>query len=78
MAINIHGNLGAEEVFDVPFGKGLQGAAVGADHLIDEVFLLLLQLADFLLDAVFGDESVGEYGIPLADAVGAVDCLCFG
>lgn len=43
----------------------------------DEGAFLLLEKANFFLDAVFHDEAVGEDGLLLADAVGAVDGLGF-
>lgn len=70
--------LRAEEILDVTFGKRLELGAVCADHLIDELLLLLLKLADFFLDTVLGYESIGEDRITLSDTVGAVDGLRLG
>ena len=47
------------------------------NQTVNEFFLLLLQLIDFLLDGPFGDEFINLDGILLADAVGSVGGLLF-
>jgi hypothetical protein len=52
-------------------------AVVGVDDGVGEVAFGFLELEDFFLDGVAGDEAVGEDLAGLADAVGAVDGLGF-
>ena len=51
------------------------GEVLLAEDVFREGAFLFLEAADFFFDAVFDDEAVGENGLFLTDAVGAVDRL---
>lgn len=51
------------------------GEVLLAEDVFREGAFLFLEAADFFLDAVFHQQTVGEDGLLLADAVGAVDRL---
>jgi hypothetical protein len=53
------------------------GEALVAEHVGDELGLLVLEDADLLFDGVAGEQAVGDDLVFLADAVGAVDGLVF-
>jgi len=54
-----------------------QDAVVGRDDCLGQAALVILQLQDFFLDGIAGDETVGEDVPILPDAVRAIDGLCF-
>ncbi len=45
------------------------------DHLVNQVFLLLLKLVHFILHCALRDEADDLHDIFLSDAVSAVGCL---
>ena len=66
-----------EEDGQVVGGKAGEEGVVFGDDGVGEVAFGLLELQDFFLDGIAGDEAVGEDVADLADAVGAVDGLGF-
>ena len=66
----------AEEEVEILECEGA-GEVFLAKDVVGEGAFFLLEEADFFLDGAFDDESVGEDGLFLADAVSAVDRLGF-
>ena len=66
----------AEEEVEILESEGA-GEVFLSENVVSEGAFLFLEEADFFLDGVFDEEAVGEDGLFLADAVGAVDGLGF-
>ena len=62
----------AEEEVEILEREGA-GEVFLAEDVVGEGAFFLLEEADFFLDRAFDDESLGEYGLFLTDAVRAVD-----
>src|SRR5680860_125748 len=67
----------AEQPSNVVFGERSREGAVCVHHVGEQRGLPLLELHDLLLDGADRDVAVDHDRVALADAVGAVDCLCF-
>ena len=71
----LRSTLLGQQQFDVFGGEVADEAVLPSDDGVGEVALSLLQLQNFFLDGVTGDEAVRKDLTRLPDAVGAVDCL---
>src|SRR5262249_41389383 len=65
-----------QQKFQVVFGERAREAAL-AEHVADQLGLALLQVPDLLFDRADGEQAVRDHRAVLADAVRAVDGLCF-
>src|SRR5579862_394708 len=65
-----------EQELEVVAGQSA-GKTAFAEDVAHQGGLALLQIPDFLFDSAAADQPVGDHGAVLANAVGAVDGLCF-